>query len=151
MDRPEQKTAHQPAEPPIDGLPRTKVNRQYLPAAARADKIAQCIDDLTKIGHPFPATPVRRRHQGGYALPFLIGQIRWIAFRLARNVGHSASLFWRPHPEFESRINPLEKPSYRISKRALTTSVPSKKAVNLFNKTPKQSCSAIMRPKHSVI
>ncbi|PYD51859.1 hypothetical protein CFR79_02925 [Komagataeibacter saccharivorans] len=28
-------------------------------------------------------------------------------------------MFWRPHPEFESRINPLEKPSYRISKRAL--------------------------------
>ncbi|WP_228123870.1 hypothetical protein, partial [Gluconobacter sphaericus] len=37
------------------------------------------------------------------------------------NVGHSASLFWRPHPEFESRNRHPENHSRSISKRTLST------------------------------
>lgn len=62
-DQPQTPT-HQSAEPPVNGLPRTKMNRQHFPATARAGKIAQHIGELTKIGRPFPAVPVRMRHQG---------------------------------------------------------------------------------------
>ncbi|AFW02605.1 hypothetical protein BAR24_10875 [Gluconobacter oxydans] len=50
--------------------------------------------------------------------PFLFRHIRRVTLRLAAD-DPSQPLLWRPHPELESGMNPLENPSYRISKKAL--------------------------------
>ncbi|MCP1256126.1 hypothetical protein, partial [Acetobacter cerevisiae] len=57
---------------------------------------------------------------------------RRIAFRLACNSGHAASLCWRPHPAFESRAKPLENLSQRISKRALMTVLSTRSYYDFF-------------------
>lgn len=103
MDSLKQETAHQPAEPPVDRLPRTEMHRQHLPAAARAHQIAHRIDDLMQVHPSAPATACRFGHQRGDPLPFLVRQARRIALGLSGDVGHPATGLLRPHPKLESQ------------------------------------------------
>ena len=119
VDGLEQEAAYQLAKPPINRLPGPEMDRQHLPPASRADQIAHRIDHLAQIHPAGPAAPRRLGHQRRDPLPFLIRQVRRVAFGFPGNLGHPATALLCPHPRLEAQTRSAGNPSGQISKRPL--------------------------------
>ena len=112
VDGLEQEAPDEPAEPPVDGLPGRKILRQHPPAAAGAGQISDRIQNLAQIRFNRPPALGHTRQERFNPCPLFVGQIRRVALRLLRNLGHPATRRWGPHPQLESRNS---KPCNRLS------------------------------------
>ena len=103
VDRLEQQAADEPAEPPVDRLPRTKIRRQHPPAAAAAGHVADRVQHFPQVHADLSAAFWRLGHERLDPDPLFVGQVSRIPLGLARNVGHPATALSGPHPKLESQ------------------------------------------------
>lgn len=101
----EQEPPGQFPEPAIDRAPMPEMDRQHPTAAAGSNQIAHRVDHLAEFDLARAPRASRFGHQWRDALPFLVRHVRRITLRLAGNLGHAASMLWRPHPELESHFS----------------------------------------------